>query len=118
MIIMAYDTALGSPPTQCNASVSNPQNCGSDFGSDMSLMCAYVPLDKINIGYDSDPANGNNDIAGASVSATEAAGITAVSIWPEYNTAGPKGSYVLCDTTNISPAGATWFELLAGFLAQ
>jgi len=61
---------------------------------------------------------GNNDIAGACVSATEAAGITAVSIWPEYNTAGPNGSYALCDTTNISPSGATWFDLLAGFLAK
>jgi hypothetical protein len=117
VIMMAYDATLGSPTTQCNASVANPANCGNDFGSDMSLMCAYVPLGKINIGYDSDPTNGNNDIAGACVSATEAAGITAVSIWPESNTAGPNGSYVLCDTTDISPAGATWFQLLAGFLA-
>jgi spore germination protein YaaH len=118
VIMMAYDTALGAPATQCDASVSNPQNCGGDFGSDMNLMCAHVPLDKINIGYDSDPMNGNNDIAGACVAATEAAGITEVSIWPEYNTAGPNGSYALCDTTNIAPPGATWFELLAGFLAH
>ena len=118
IITMAYDTTLGSPPAQCNASVSNPANCGGDFGSDLDLMCAYVPLDKINIGYDSDPMAGNNDIASACVSATSAAGIPAVSIWPEYNTAGPGGSYVLCDTTNISPAGTTWFDLLATFLAQ
>jgi len=118
VIMMAYDTALGSPATTCDASVSHPENCGGDFGTDMNLMCAYVPLDEINIGYDSDPAMGNNDIAGACVSATEAAGITAVSIWPEYNTAGPNGSYALCDTTKISPAGATWFDLFAGFLAK
>jgi hypothetical protein len=116
--MMAYDTALGSPPTHCDASVANPQSCGGDFASDMNLMCAHVPLDKINIGYDSDPKNGNNPIAGACVSATEAAGITGVSIWPEYNTAGPNGSYALCDTTSISPAGTTWFDLLAGFLAH
>lgn len=118
VIMMAYDKTLGSPTTQCNASVANPANCGNDFATDMNLMCAYVPLSKINIGYDSDPAGGNNDIAGACVSATEAAGIPAVSIWPESNTAGPNGSYVLCDTTDISPAGATWFQLLAGFLAH
>jgi hypothetical protein len=99
VIMMSYDTALGSPPAQCNMSVSNPQNCGGDFASDLNLMCAYVPLDKINMGYDSDPAAGNNDVAGATVSATEKAGITAVSIWPEYNTAGSNGSYVLCDTS-------------------
>jgi hypothetical protein len=118
VIVMDYMTTLGTPPAACTASVSNPQNCGNDFGSDMNLMCAYVPEAKINIGFDSDPSAGNNGIAGACVSATQVSGISAVSIWPEYNTAGANGSYAFCDTTNISPAGATWFGLLAGFVAD
>jgi Glycosyl hydrolases family 18 len=117
VIMMAYDTTLGTPPASCTASVENPQSCGNDFASDMNLMCAYVPEEEISIGYDSDPNAGNNPIAGACVSATQASGIPAVAIWPEYNTAGPSGGYAFCDTTDISPAGATWFELLAGFLA-
>ena len=117
VIIMDYDTALGSPPARCTTSAANPQNCGNDFGSDIDLMCAYVPEGKISIGFDSDPNAGNNPIAGASVSATQTSGISAVAIWPEYNTAGPNGTYAFCDTTNIAPAGATWFELLAGFVA-
>jgi hypothetical protein len=117
VIIMDYETGLGSPTTSCNASVSNPANCGNDFGSDLNLMCAYVPLDKINIGLDSDPNAGNNDIAGACISATLAADIPAVSIWPEYNTSGPGGSYLFCDTTNISPSGTTWFTLLSDFVS-
>jgi hypothetical protein len=116
LIVMDYQTTLGTPPTACTMSAPNPQNCGNDFGSDVDLMCAYVPESKISIGFDSDPNAGNNDIAGACVSATQVSGIQAVAIWPEYNTAGPNGGYAFCDTTNISPAGATWFQLLAGFL--
>jgi hypothetical protein len=117
LIVMDYQTTLGTPPAACTTSVPNPQNCGNDFGSDMDLMCAYVPESKVSIGFDSDPSAGNNDIAGACVSATQVSGIQAVAIWPEYNTAGPNGGYAFCDATNISPAGATWFQLLAGFLA-
>ena len=80
-------------------------------------MCAYVPVNKINIGLDSDPNAGNNDIAGACINATLAADIPAVSIWPEYNTSGPNGGYLFCDTTNISPSGTTWFALLSGFVS-
>jgi hypothetical protein len=61
---------------------------------------------------------GNNPIAGACVSATQASGITAVAIWPEYNTAGQNGGYAFCDTTDISPSGTTWFDLLSAFLAD
>jgi spore germination protein YaaH len=117
VIVMDYEGSLGNPTTSCNASVGNPGNCGSDFGSDLNLMCAYVPLSKISIGLDSDPNGGNNPIAGACVSATQAANIPAVAIWPEYNTRGPNGSYLFCDTTNISPPGTTWFALLSGFLS-
>ena len=118
VIMMAYDTTLGTPPAACTTSVKNPQNCGNDFASDMNLMCAYVPESEISIGFDSDPNAGNNPIAGACVSATQTAGVQAVAIWPEYNTAGANGSYAFCDTTHIAPAGATWFNLLAGFLAH
>jgi hypothetical protein len=119
VIMMAYDTTLGTPTATCTpASIKDPTTCGNDFASDMGLMCAYVPLDKINIGYDSDPMAGNNPIAGACVSATQASGITAVAIWPEYNTAGQNGGYAFCDTTDISPSGTTWFDLLSAFLAD
>jgi hypothetical protein len=117
VITMDYAPSLGSPTASCNASVANPGNCGGDFGSSLNLMCAYVPLEKISIGLDSDPNGGNNDIAGACITATEKANIPAVAIWPEYNTRGPNGSYAFIDTTGISPAGTTWFALLSGFLS-
>ena len=113
IIMMAYYGSLGTPTASCTSTINNPQNCGNDFGTDLNLMCAFVPEDKISIGFESDPS-GNNPIAGSCVSATQASGIPAVAIWP----ASGSGSYTFCDTTSISPSGTTWFELLAGFVAD
>jgi hypothetical protein len=117
VIVMDYAASLGSPASVCPASQPNPAPCGGDFASDLDLTCALVPMDKVSIAFDSDPSAGDNDIAGAAVAATKAYGVRNVAIWPEYNMNGPDGGYAFCDTTNISPAGATWFALLAEFVS-
>lgn len=80
-------------------------------------MCVYVPNAAISIGFNANPTTGSNDIAGSVVSTTQAYGIHNVAIWPDYNTDGPNGAYVFLDAKNIAPANATWFQLLADFLA-
>jgi hypothetical protein len=116
-ILEDYASSLGTASDACPASLTNPQTCGVDFISALNLMCAYLPASVVSIGLDAS-ATGNNAIAAETLSTLESYGITQVAMWPDYNTAGPGGSYVFMTTQGISPAGATWFELLSGFLTH
>jgi hypothetical protein len=115
-ILEDYASSLGAASNACPASLTNPQTCGVDFISSLNLMCAYLPASVVSIGLDASASGGNNAIAAETLSTLESYGITQVAMWPDYNTAGPGGSYVFMTTQGISPAGATWFDLLSGFL--
>jgi Glycosyl hydrolases family 18 len=117
VIVEAYASTLGTASTSCPASISDPQNCGTDFMSVLNLMCVYVPSSQISIGFNVNPSTGNNAIAGSVISAVEAYGIHNVAVWPDFNSDGAGGSYVFMDSKNIQPTTATWYSLLSGFLS-
>jgi spore germination protein YaaH len=116
IIIMDYTPTLGSPAKICDSSVKPAVACNGDFGNAFDWMCADVPLEKISIGLDSDPKNGNNPSAGDTMAAIGASGVRNVAIWPEDN--GGAGGYRLCDDTGIAPSSATWFGLFSEFLSK
>jgi hypothetical protein len=116
VILMDYKLKLGTASTKCPSSIPNPQSCGNDFVSTLNLMCVYMPNDVISIGFNADPQV-NNPIAGQSVSTVQSYGIHAVAIWPDSNSDGPNGGFAFLDTKNIQPTNATWYSLLAGYLA-
>jgi hypothetical protein len=116
-IVEAYSSHLGTASSSCPASLQDPLPCADDFMSVLDLMCVYVPNAAISMGFNANPSTGSNPVAGAIVAATKAYGIRNVAVWPDYNGDGPGGTYVLLDARNIQPQGATWFQLLADFLA-
>ena len=117
-IIEDYASTLGTASSTCPTSLPDPQNCGTDFMSALNLMCVYVPNAAISIGFNANPSSGSNDVAGAVVNATQTYGIHNVAVWPDYNADGIGGTYVFLDANNIQPAGASWYSLLANFLAS
>lgn len=116
-VVEAYSTHLGAASSSCPASLPDPQLCSDDFMSVLNLMCVYVPNAAISMGFNANGATGSNDIAGDVVAVTQAYGIRNVALWPDWNSDGPNGAYVLADPKGIQPTHATWFSLLAGFLA-
>ncbi len=118
LMIEAYQSALGSSPTGCPASIADPLSCDETVESDLALLCTYLSLDKAVIGLDAAPlGSGTNPIAGSAFAAIESYGFRKVAVWPDYNMDGSSQSYLLLDPAGISPANATWYSLLASFLA-
>lgn len=122
VVLEAYDNLLGSPGTACPAGVPNPQPCdltppgARTLADDLALVCTDVPAAKVILGLDSIPAD-TNPIAGAALSAAESYGYNKVAVWPDYNTDGPGGTYLLLDPSGLSPPGSSWDGLLHGFLS-
>ncbi len=127
VIIEDYWTSLGGSSTSCPTNVPDPVPCnypsatacpsGECVASDLALMCEFLPGNAI-IGLDAVPWQ-SNPIAGAALSMIEVYGFTGVAVWPDVNTDGPSAAndnYLFLDPGSISPAGSTWYQLLASFL--
>jgi hypothetical protein len=105
-IMEDYSGALGGPGNGCPATVQNPIDCDSTFVGGLDVMC-NLPSPVVNIGLIS---TGTNPFAGDALAAVESYGFTSVSVWPD--------DAQFLNPSNISPQGATWYSLLADFLAK
>ncbi len=96
------DTATACPGTPPSGPSS--QDCDTDFGGGLDVMC-NLPPGVVNIGLIS---TGTNSFADRALAAASSYGFTNVSVWPDdAQFLNPSGI----------PNGATWYSLLAQFLA-
>ena len=73
-------------------------------------MCDVSPASAVNIGIiNGQGGSGANPFLPAALDSIAAIGFTQVAVWPDEST--------FLTSTNI-PGGATWYSLLAQFLAQ
>ncbi|HEX4456857.1 MAG TPA: hypothetical protein VIA18_02755 [Polyangia bacterium] len=111
-ILEDYSGALGSPNSGgCPSGFQDQIDCSSTFTGGLNVMCDLPPAN-VSIGLIS-PVGGNggtNIFAGAALDAVNAYGFRAVAVWPDDS--------VFLNANDISPAGATWYSLLAGYLEQ
>ncbi len=111
-ILEDYAGALGSPNASgCPSGFQDQIDCSSTFAGGLDVMCDLPPAN-VSIGLIS-PVGGNggtNVFAGGALDAVNAYGFRAVAIWPDDS--------VFLNANDISPAGATWYSLLAGYLEQ
>ncbi|HWE29179.1 MAG TPA: hypothetical protein VHB97_14320 [Polyangia bacterium] len=111
-ILEDYANGLGTPGGGCPSGLQTAVQCDNDFASALDVMCD-IPPQNVSIGLISAYSgnSGTNPFAGDALQAVTAYGFRAVAIWPAY-------SNVFLDETAISPSGATWYSLLADYLAQ
>jgi len=111
-ILEDYSGALGNAPsTGCPSGFQTSIDCSGTFAGGLNVMCDLPPAN-VSIGLIS-PEGGNggtNVFAGDALAAVNAYGYRAVAIWPDDS--------VFLNSDNISPSGATWYSLLAGYLEQ
>jgi hypothetical protein len=105
-IIEDYAGALGGPAQGCPAMNGASIDCDSNFVDGLDLMC-NLPPSIASIGLIS---TGSNPFAGDALAAVQTYGFTNVAVWPD--------DAQFMNGANISPAGATWYSLLAAFLAK
>jgi hypothetical protein len=115
-IIEDYAGGLG-PPNPLNACPGGPAgavNCAPDpnnyFGTQLNLMCDVSPAGAVGIGLiNGQGGTGANPFLPMALDSIATIGFTQVAVWPDEST--------FLTSTNI-PGGATWYSLLAQFLAQ
>jgi hypothetical protein len=114
-IIEDYAGGLGPPnplsacPGQTPAATVNCDP-GNYFGAQLNVMCDVSPASAISIGLiNGQGGTGANPFLPMALDSIAAIGFTQVAVWPGENT--------FLTSTNI-PGGATWYSLLAQFLAQ
>jgi hypothetical protein len=127
VIIESYQALIGSSATSCPTGLPNPLACnypsatdcpiGECVASDLALLCAHLPMAKAVIGLDA-ISRATNPIAGTVMSTVESYGFKRVAVWPDSNSHGLNGSYLLLDPTGIVPANTDWYKLLKDFLAH
>ncbi|HEY2516117.1 MAG TPA: hypothetical protein VGI39_34835 [Polyangiaceae bacterium] len=105
-IMEDYSGALGTPGNACPAANGGSFDCDSTFAGALNAMC-NLPPSVVSIGLIS---TGTNPFAGDALNAVSTYGFTSVAVWPDDST--------FMNGSNISPAGATWYSLLADFLAK
>jgi hypothetical protein len=111
-IMEAYAGALGAvSSTGCPSHNVSGQDCAADFAAGLNVMCDLPPAN-VSIGMISPQKGmgGTNPFAGDALKAVLGYGFTAVAVWPD------DGAFLNDD--NISPAGSSWYSLLAGFLTN
>ncbi len=107
-ILEDYSGAFDDTTTSCPApppSAPASQDCDTDFGGGLDAMC-NLPPGVVSIGLIS---TGTNPFADRALAATAAYGFRSVAVWPD--------DAQFLNGSNI-PNGATWYSLLAGFLAN
>jgi hypothetical protein len=112
-ILEDYANTLGAPDSGgCPAGLQTAVQCDNGFADGLDVMCD-LPPENVSIGLISAYSgnSGSNPFAGDSLQALDTYGYRAVAIWPAY-------SNVFLDETGISPSGATWYSLLADFVAK
>jgi hypothetical protein len=122
-MLEAYGTTMGpSSSSSCPASYTDPPGCyaGSIFGpfaNEVDLLCSNTAQQaQMTVMMNASPSM-TNPFAGNALDLVTNYGIGSVSLFPQINTAGDGGSYVIYDSTNLSPTGSDWFTLLSHFLA-
>lgn len=116
-IIEDYAGGLGPPNPLAACPGGTPAatvNCDPDpvnyFGTQLNLMCDVLPASAVNIGLiNGQGGSGANPFLPGALGAIATIGFTQVAVWPDEST--------FLTATNI-PGGATWYSLLAQFLAQ
>jgi hypothetical protein len=122
-MLEAYGTTMGtSSSSTCPASYTDPPGCytGSVFGpfaNEVDLLCSNTAQQaQMTVMMNASPSM-TNSFAGSALALVTSYGIGSVSLFPQINTAGDGGSYVIYDSTDFSPKGSDWFTLLSDFLA-
>jgi hypothetical protein len=116
-IIEDYAGGLGppNPLSACPggtpaATVSCAPDPNNYFGAQLNLMCDVSLASAVNIGLiNGKGGTGANPFLPSALDSIAALGFTQVAVWPDEST--------FLTSTNI-PAGATWYSLLAQFLAH
>jgi spore germination protein YaaH len=103
-ILEDYQKSFGGPATSCPATPPMQEACETDYITELTIMC-NVPASIVSIGL---IATDTNPFADQALNALPGYGFTNVAVWP--------GTKFLA-STNI-PGGATWYSLLADFLAK
>jgi hypothetical protein len=110
VIIMDYSGTYGTPVTSCPGKPPAQQSCANQFGALMNIMCDVSPSSAVSIGLiEGSGGSGTNPFLDQALNAVAAAGFTSVAVWPD---ATP-----FLNPANI-PGGATWYSLLAGYMAK
>ncbi|HEV3030871.1 MAG TPA: hypothetical protein VG319_04475 [Polyangia bacterium] len=104
-IIEDYSGSLGNQAGTCPASNPKQQSCDGSFLTQLGIMC-NLPRDVASIGVISP---GTNPFAADALSAVSRFGFTRVAVWPDASQ--------FLDASNM-PAGATWYSVLADWLAK
>jgi hypothetical protein len=121
-MLEAYGTSFGTPDKSCPASFTDPPGCytGSVFGpfvNEVNLLCANTAQQaQMTVMMSASPM-ATNPFAASAMALVMSYGIDSVSLFPQLNKDEPDGGYLIYDSTDISPAGTTWFALLSQFLA-
>jgi hypothetical protein len=102
-IIEDYAGSFDGTATSCPAMNPSQEDCDSDFGGGLSVMC-NLPSNVVSIGLIS---TGTNSFADEALSGIASYGYTNVAVWPDDSQ--------FLNASGI-PGGATWYTLLAGFL--
>jgi hypothetical protein len=104
-IIEDYSGSLGNQAGTCPTSNPKQQSCDGSFLTQLGIMC-NLPRDVASIGVISP---GTNPFAADALSAVSRFGFTRVAVWPDASQ--------FLDASNM-PAGATWYSVLADWLAK
>ncbi len=114
-IIEDYAGGLGPPDPLSACPGGTPAasaNCAPTnyFGAQLNVMCDVSPASSVSIGLiNGQGGTGANPFLPMALDAIGAIGFTQVAVWPGENS--------FLSSANI-PGGATWYSLLAKFLAQ
>jgi hypothetical protein len=104
-IIEDYAGSFGSATATCPATNPKTESCDGDFLTQLGVMC-NLPRDVVSIGVISP---GTNPFAADALAAVTRWGWRNVAVWPDANQ--------FLDASKM-PAGATWYSVLAAWLAQ
>ncbi|HEY1535803.1 MAG TPA: hypothetical protein VGF76_17405, partial [Polyangiaceae bacterium] len=102
-VIEDYADSLMGPIGTCPGTLPDSQNCGSFVGG-LSVMCATGSATSIGL-----ITPGSNPFAPQALDAIAGYGFSSVALWPD-----PSG---FLNSTGV-PNNATWFSVLAAWLAQ
>jgi hypothetical protein len=104
-ILEDYSGSLGAQAGACPATNPKQQACDGSFLAQLGVMC-NLPRDVASIGLISP---GTNPFAADALSAVSRFGFTSVAVWPD--------AAQFLDASKM-PAGATWYSVLADWLAR
>jgi hypothetical protein len=104
-IIEDYAGSFGSATATCPATNPRTESCDGDFLTQLGVMC-NLPRDVVSIGVISP---GTNPFAADALAAVTRWGWRNVAVWPDADQ--------FLDASKM-PAGATWYSVLASWLAQ